>query len=391
MESNEEKKILAEMSGPEFEQFKEAVIRKFETSRQSRIELVKQHTTTAFPDYGGGHSYTNATMIFAPNQMLYAVRPLKQQGELIAYNFIKGTTRRVVIPQPKGFKAKYDFSNYFDSAVLSVNSSGDLLCRWQIEGNGDHGFALLKKGSDSFVVKRVNKYLADSYVIADAVENWHLVEGGHTKITVYRADKDLNLTRLGDFAGKGYRARFISNDMLHFFWAGSPYRKTGLSLRCVDFDVKHQKWLHKREILQLDKFVYANNPTVIQLKDESLHYFWGISEGAKPTEATGLYYQSEVDGKTVKIAQGYDFQAIAVGNRIIVCYVHRDVPEKVFFRVINHGAVGSVSEVTVNKGRDYSMWSENMLIHAESDRIWFVNTMTENTLYELKMVDAKMP
>jgi hypothetical protein len=130
LDSKEDARTLSEMAGPGFEEFRERVIRTYEQGRQTRVELVKQHTISAFPDYGGGFDYTKESCVFAPNQLLYAVRPLKQQGELTWYNLAKETTNGLVIPQPKGFKADFDFRTYFDHPVLSVNSGGDLFCRW---------------------------------------------------------------------------------------------------------------------------------------------------------------------------------------------------------------------------------------------------------------------
>jgi len=89
-----------------------------------------------------------------------------------------------------------------------------------IGGNGDHGLALLKKGSRSFLVRRVDLYLADCFVVAEPGGTWYLIKGA-PHFTVYQVEGDLKLTRLGDFAGKGHHtirildARFISKDVLH--------------------------------------------------------------------------------------------------------------------------------------------------------------------------------
>jgi hypothetical protein len=74
-----------------------------------------------------------------------------------------------------------------------------------------------------------------------------------------------------------------------------------------------------------------------------------------------------------------------------VCYSLKKAPDKVYFRVIRHGAPGPVTEITVAKGRDYYLWAEDMALYAEGDRIWFVNTLLPNALHELKLVDAKRP
>ncbi len=122
---------------------------------------------------------------------------------------------------------------------------------------------------------------------------WYLVQGA-PHFTVYRVDGDLNLTLLGDFAGKGHHstrildARFISKDVLHLFWGDVLSSGNHLRMRCVDFDVKKRKWSHNREIFRLDQFVSsAADPTILQLEDESLHYLWKIDEGADEVSRPG--------------------------------------------------------------------------------------------------------
>jgi hypothetical protein len=397
LDAKEDARTLSAMAGPGFEDFKERVRLAYEAGRQMTVELVKKHTTDAFPAYSSGFAYTNQTFLFGPDGLVHAVRPLKQQGELTTYHRGKGTTSRMVVPQPEEFKAKFDFGSYFDNPVLSINSSGDLFCRWTIEGNGDHALALLKKGEKSFRLKRSNLILANCYVVADT-DNWYLIQGS-PNFTVYAVDKDLQLTRLGNFSGRGFHsirvadACFPAKDVLHLLWGDviSP-GDNHLRMRCIDFDVRQQKWLHNREIFRLNTFVSsANEPTVLQLKDHSLHYIWRVDEGAKKGEATGVYYQAEADGKTVKIGSEFQYRALSVGDRIVVCYTQEEVPDKVYFRVIKDGTLGPVSEIEAAKGRSHNLWSEDMVLHADGDRIWFVNTLTRDTLYELKLAEATKP
>jgi hypothetical protein len=236
-------------------------------------------------------------------------------------------------------------------------------------------------------------------VVADAGGDWYLIQwAASANFTVYHVDKELNLTELGKFAGNGFHsvdildARFIAKDVLHFFWGDVVSDGNHLRMRCVDFDVKQKKWLHAREIYRLDQFVgSANEPTVFQLPDDSLHYLWRIDEGARHTEATGLYYQAEADGKTVKVAPGYEYRAVALGDRLLVCYTVEESPNKVFFRVIHHGAPGPVSEITVAKGRKYNLRSEDLLLHADKERLWFMNTVNTAALYELKIDEETKP
>lgn len=394
LDAKESSEELARMAGPEFEDLKERVIVAYERSRLTRVELVEERAINAFPEYesGGAFDYTNKSMVFAPGPFLYAVRPHKQQGELIAYDLEKGTTKRLAIPQPKGFEAKRSFSSYFENPVLSVGSKGDLFCRWTLEGNGDHGLALLKKGGDSSVVKRVELNLADCLAASDRDGTWYLLQG-ESRIGVYRVDRDLNLKRLGpDRRPVGLDGScFITNGLLHLCWESVEGERDYIRLRCVDFDVLRQKWLHDQEIYRLNKSVVSTSgSTVLQLADESLHYLWGIDGGKKNGSVTGLYYRAESDSKTVKVSDGYDYRAIPVVNRIVVCFTLKQSPNKVYFRVINHGVLGSVNEITIAKNQ-FNLGSEYMLLYSESGRIWFVNTLERKKLYELKLADAKKP
>jgi hypothetical protein len=401
LDSKEDERTISRMLGPGFEDFREGVIRASEKGKLMKVELVKSHSIQAFPAYGGGFDYTNSTYIFAPGPLIYAVRPHEQRGQLITYDIAKGTTRLQAVPQPEGFKPEYDFSDYFGDAVLSINSRGDLFCRWAIEGNGDHGLALLQKGADSFSVKRLKPRLAiqyDSQVVAAPDGGWYLIhwEGG-SDFAVYRIDKELNLTRLGSVRRRQSShlldARFISNEVLHLFSQASD--KVQGSLRCADFDVKQKKWLHNREMLKVDQPARTTGGTVLQTTDGSLHYVWGIQdptrlepEQAKDGKLAGVYYQAEAEGTTVRVSAGEHYRAIAVGDRIVICYTLKSAPNSVYFRVIRNGTLGPVTEITAAKGREHNLWSEYMALYAEGDRIWFVNTIAPNTLYELRLVDV---
>ncbi len=397
LESKEDARTLSEMAGPDFENFKHRVLRAYEKARPTTVELVKRHELKAFPEYSSGFDYTNRTYRFAPGNLLYVVRPVRQKGELFIHDVAKGTARRLEVPQPKGFKPKYDFGSYFDSPVLSVNSRGDVFCRWTIEGNGDHALALLKKGSDTFLVRRVAKVLADCYVVSDPEGAWYLIQGGPV-FTVHRVESDLKLTPLGRFAGQGFHtiriadARFIARDVLHLFWGDVVAPDNHLRMRCIDFHVTQKKWLHDRAMYRLDQFVSsANEPTVLQLPDGSLHYLWRIEPGAKPEKEAGLYYQAEADGKTIKVSDGCQYRGAAVGDRVVVCYTREEAPEKVFFRVIKNGTPGPERALVAAKGQKHELWSKYMVLHHETGRLWFTNTLTRNTLYELKLKDANGP
>jgi hypothetical protein len=392
--SKTEAKTLSEMAGPEFEALRERVLRAYERERRNKVELAQRHTVGPFPEYGGGFEYSNNAVVFAPDHVLYAVRPVKQHGELMAYDLPTRSMKSLAIPQPTGFKPKFDFESCFDNPVLSVNGRGDLLCRWTLEGNGDHGLALLKKGSSSFRVRRVAANLGSCRMVAAPGGTSFLIESG-PPFTIDQVDEELKLTRVGSFAGHAHHpvdlpdVRLISRDLLHLFWVDARSHEQRLTLRCIDFDVRQQEWLHGREISRVDESASPpREPTVLQLKDNSLHYLWRIDAGEDKTKAAGLYYQAEADGRTVKVCDAEDYRAISVDDRIVVCYTLKTSPEKVFFRVMNHGDLGPPSEITAAAGREHNLSTDYMTLSAASDRIWFVNTLAANALYELRLADA---
>jgi hypothetical protein len=135
----------------------------------------------------------------------------------------------------------------------------------------------------------------------------------------------------------------------------------------------------------------ALHPSVLQLQDGSLHYLWGIDESSegKFEESTALYYQSETDGKTIKLTDAYQSKAIAAEKRIVICYTRKRSPEKVYFRVLLNGELGPENEIEAAKGRKNKLWSDYMVLNSDSNLIWFVNTLARNTVYELKLVDEK--
>ena len=58
-----------------------------------------------------------------------------------------------------------------------------------------------------------------------------------------------------------------------------------------------------------------------------------------------------------------------------------------FFRVINQGAPGPVTEIPAAGGCASPLRAEVMLLSGDSGRIRFMNTLMTNTLYELKLQD----
>jgi hypothetical protein len=389
--------------GPGFQDFKEEVIHACEAGKLMKVELVAQHAIQAFPDFGGGQSYRNRDYLFAPGGLVYGVRPHRKQqrGELITCDLAKGQASRRLIAQPPGFKPKYDFNHYFDGAALSLNVNGDLLCSWMIEGNGDHGFALLRKGAVDFQVNRIASYLMGSRSVPAPDGSWFVIQDRSGFFVIHRVDKDLKLAEVGKIRRRQSSglldARFISKDVLLLFaW---DEEKSQVRLRSIDYDTKERQVLHNREMLRLESGVEPYHGTVVQAADGSLHYLWGTwdrrdasdPKSTKRDRLAGCYYQTETDAVTVKAGDGYHHRAIGLGDRIVVCYTQENSPDHMYFRVIRHGTLGPVTEVTIAKGREHNLWAEYMVLHAELDRIWFVNTLAPDTLYELKLVDAREP
>jgi hypothetical protein len=348
-----------------------------------------------FPEHGGGHAYRTNNCVFGPGPLLYAARPLNndrrgarkdQQGELFIYDLAKQTSRRHVIPQPKGFQPKYEFEHYFGSPVLSVNSRGDLLCRWTLAGNGDHAFALLKKGADTFVVKRVKDIPLESgsLVVPCSDGTWYLVHwASRQHCAVCHLDEQLNLRELGKLTSKDcgdtYDACFLDKYVLHLV----------CNLRCVDFHVNTRKWLHHREVHRSELPDWTWDVTALQLGNDSLHHLWRLDGRQEKPRLTGVYYQPEANLEPLKVCPSLHYRAVAIGNRIVLCYTMENAPTRVFFRIIHHGTLGPISEITIENKLKSSLWKDSFQLYAEGDRIWFVNTMEPDAVCELKIVDRK--
>lgn len=239
------------------------------------------------------------------------------------------------------------------------------------------------------VVKRISGlYLRyDARVVADTDGAWFLVEshsGEHC--TVWSIDDNLNLTQIGKLTSAecggsydSFDARFIAKDVLHLAWPR----------RCVDLHVKSGKWLHHRELYRSERSDLGGNVTALQLNDDLLYHLWSIYDGKEKAELTGVYCQPESKLEPLKVCSSRHYRAIAVGNRIVVCYSLEDSPAKVCFRVIHHGTMGSITEIAVENKLNHGLSRDSMQMHAEADRVWFVNTMEPATVFELQIAERK--
>jgi hypothetical protein len=392
LDSSEDGKTLAMMMGPGFPAFKKSVNEAYDKGVSTAVEFVKCHRIKPLPEFSSGFGYQYTNVVLSSNGSFDAVRPRENGGELITHDLQSGMRKVRGVPQPPGVKAGFD--RVPDNTLLARNARGDLLCRWMIGGNGDHGLGLLKAGADEFVIKRIKRSLYHMVIVDDQEGGWLLVVGG-PQFTVFRVEADLNLTPLGSFEGEGHHstnvldACMIGPNVLHCFW-GDVVEGNHLRMRCVDFDVQRKTWLHDRVIQRIDEFVSsANRPRVVQLANKSLHYVWRVDTGQEKTKSAGTYYHSEAHGKTIKVSDGYQFGAVACGNRLVICSSDEAAPNKVFFRVIQNGTIHPPTEITIAKDRKHDLWLEDMAIAAGADRIWFMNTLATDLVYELRLSDGK--
>src|SRR5262245_60549019 len=296
LDSPDDAKTLSAMMGPGFPAFKKSVKDTFEKGVGTAVELVKSHRIKTLPEFSSGFGYEFTNVVLSRNGSFYAVRPREIGGELISHDLQAGTRKVRSVPQPPGVKS--GFNRVPDNTLLARNARGDLLCRWMIGGNGDHGLGLLKAGADAFVVKRIKRSLYHMVIVDDQEGGWLLVVGG-PQFTVFRVEADLSLTALGSFEGEGHHstnvldACMIAPGLLHCFW-GDVVECNHLRMRCVDFDIQRKTWFHDRVIQRIDEFVSsAKRPRVVQLADKTLHYVWRVDTGQEKTKSAGTYYHSE--------------------------------------------------------------------------------------------------
>lgn len=394
LDSAEDAKTLAGMAGPGFPAFKKSVNDAFEKGRRNRVELVTRHQIEKLPAFSNVFDYEVTSLVLSPAGSLHALRPLENRGELLIHDLATGSRKARPVPQPPGLNIDVEKSGpTFNSPLKLVrNSRGDILCRWEIRGNGDHGLGLLKANAAEFVVKRIEHALNHSLIVDDQEGGWLLVVGG-PQFTVFRVEADLGLTPLGSFEGEGLHstdvldACMIGPNVLHCFW-GDVVEGNHLSMRCVDFDLQRKTWLHDRVIQRIDDFVSsANRPRVVQLADKTLHYIWRVDTGEEKTKSAGTYCHSEAHGKTSKISDRYEFGEVCCATRLVVCTAEEAESNKVSFRVIHNGTVHPPTEITISQNREHVLRSEYMALAGDEDRIWFMNTRATDTLYELRLED----
>lgn len=386
--------LLEEMLGPNFTDFRDAFNRIDGAKRRVRVELVKRHSV---PDPDNGVLSAIQSVKFLSGGRAVSAAEVDQRGELRVFDIDKATIRRIPIPQPANFKSPYKFAHCFNDPSITASSAGDLFVVWQIRGNGDHGLALLKQGSDSFTVAHSDKTLATHYVVPTANRKWWLIKGS-PRFELFKIDERLSLIPYGSFAGRGHHtiqvadAKFIAKDVLHIFWGDVLSLGNPLRVRCVDFDVAGNNWIHDREIARFDGFVSsANHPVVLQFPDKSLHYVWRVDEGLGGKDGRGLFYQAESDGKTVKVSDSHQARAIAVGDRIVVAYSNEAAPNKVFFRVINRGSVGPATELVIGEKREHNLSLTEMAFGADGNRIFCASSAMKDAIFEFRLADAAQP
>jgi hypothetical protein len=359
-----------------------------------KLEFAQQFNIQAFRPYGNGLDYTNSTLVFAPGPVIRAVRPRQKehQGALSTYDLAGGKTTEILVPQPAGFSARYAWESYFTNPILAVNPQGDLLCWWTREYNGDHVFAQLTQGADAFTVHHASFFLEyPSRVAWRPNGGWYLIQAVQEFFNIYRIQPDMKLTPLDRIKQSStlLDARFISNDELHILCSGRE-------LRCIDFDVRLRRVLPDRKLLMSEQSIGAQNGALLQSRSGALHYIWGIEDLTpgqnplikKPGSLNGLYYKSGAGATAVKVGAGSHHRAATRGDDVVICYTQESTPNIVYFRVIRQGASGPITELKISEDRTNNLWSEYMVLQPVGDRVWFVNTLTPNTLDEFKLVDS---
>jgi hypothetical protein len=355
---------------------------------------------------GGGFDYRDRDCAFSPGPTFQCVHPRRPGGELCIWDRQANKVECEKIPQPVGFVPKYEFNRYFDTPALWVNTAGDQLIRWDLEGNGDHGLALRRSSTGSFTTARVGFSLWSSKALCSADGSWYLVvwHGNlpqRFEVSVYALDEKLHPTLVGTHHSAGVAedvldAGFSTVDTLHVVWGDIEHaiapkaRDNWLRLRTIDLDVRKGRWLNEQEIWRLDRSVGVA-PALHIGQDGSTHYVWEIREGQRKSPASGLFYQAKGTGETLKLADNYNgFKSLMVGKRIVVCYTEEDSPDKVYFRVIQDGRPGPVASITLARPRTHALWGKYVVLgNNGEDSFWFVDTLDINHLYELKVVEIK--
>lgn len=317
---------------------------------------------------------------------------MEQAGEAQVCSPRTGKVTRLKIPQPRGFKSKYDDETCFGDEGIWVNHRGDYFLCWMLFGNGNHALAQFSEKSKTFTTQRNRQFLEGRRrAIANPDGSWYFLTWGGT-IAVSRVDDELNLQRLGTHDGLGHHsfgvldACFVSKDVLHFVYVEVDSYNYA-HFYAIEFDVRKKTWSPRRTLAHFEKFVGSSHPALAMLEDKSIHYLWSIDEGYKPTDDTGLYYLAAGAKAPVRLSSSVEFKAIAQGSKLVVCYTVKKSPNEVFFRVVQGGVPGPERALTIARGREHNLSKEYMVLaSAGKDLLWFVNTQEINTFHELKVV-----
>jgi hypothetical protein len=215
---------------------------------------------------------------------------------------------------------------------------------------------------------------------------------------VYALDDDLNPTFITKHEGiKVAEAAFTTKDRLHILWRehlaelGFQRRGGWLRLRTIDLNIGNKQWIEGEEVCRLDRFVYLRSAAVHVMNDGSTHYLWHVDEGRTHTSASGLFYVAMGTGKTIKLADSNKgFKSLIVGDQIVVCYSLENDPEKVYFRVIRNGTPGPATALKLGLSPSHALWGDRLVLGSDTNAsFWFVNTLDINTVYQLRVVEAR--
>ena len=149
-------------------------------------------------------------------------------------------------------------------------------------------------------------------------------------------------------------------------------------------------WLHDRVIQRIDEFVSSASGPRSCSSPTRRSITSGMSiQATRQTKSVGTYYHSESHGKTIKLAEGVKFRAVPCGNRLVVCTTDDAAPKKVLFHVIHNGAAHAPTELAIANESDHGLYGHYLALAADSDRIWFMNTLATDVIYELRLSAGK--
>ena len=365
------------------------------------VKLKRTYKVTILPGARGGVSAGGGigNFAFTPAGQLAYVRKTENGGELVTCDVRSGAASRLPIPQPK------NASNRFAEATLDANSHGDVLVVWEIEGNGDHGIAVLEKGATSFRVCRFQKCALSfpAPAIRSSKRKWYLfVVGaprlGESTIQVWTVSRELDIARLGKPGALGYPigvdAAFVSEDECVVTRQAKGPQKRDLQIDATTFDARAGEWSSEQTLFSQSRIEGADAEVytdVVVGESGVASYLWWFYSPPEylPASVRGIYYGSVKPKVARKLPRpDYGAAAVAVKDDIALFYGVEKTPGRVFSLVISNGALGPEGYLTVNARRPLFP-KRDLLVRALADgSIWLFDARDRKVVYELELCPA---